>query len=192
MESPHYGVKGWLLVIYVLHVLSALLALSTALNVDVFGTDPLPWQLVALAQLALLLPFLALTPLKHPLMPVISIACAWVSVLIALIFYGANWSSIINGMEKQAHSAVIESGGTATAQREFVDAFQTGLLFGVVFVLSMKAAFAALVTWYLLVSKRVNATFRHRIPSGLALSMAQPAPGVRAGMDDFRTPGLTT
>ena len=189
MQSRYYGVKGWLLVIYVLYVLSALSTLSNALAASdamAIGLDPGLWRMIAIVQLALTLPFLIMTPMKHRLMPMVAIACLWISVAITLLLYAANWSSIMMAMEDQMRTAAGQSAG-AMSDEMFGAIGQFGIMVGIGFGM----IFAALMTWFLLASKRVNATFLHRIPNSEAMGMAEPAQA-RApmpGMDEMPPTG---
>ena len=90
---------------------------------------------VSLVTAALQIPFLILVPIKHPPMPNVDIACTWIQVAIILPFL----------MNLDASSGLPASVATTIS---------------VVIVVM-----AALWTWYLLGSKRVNVTYRNRVPS---------------------------
>ncbi len=136
----YYGVGGWLLFVYILAVLAFLSGILDLVNPDertlkLFLGSAAIAQSVSLASMVLRFPFLILVPLKHPLMPSIDITCTWISVFIMMPF-------II--------SVDVTMGAPAAV----------GIL-----IAALVLIVALLWTWYLLASKRVNLTFRHRIPA---------------------------
>ena len=136
----YYGVGGWLLSVYILAVLGFLSGILDLVNPDertlkLFLGSTAIAQVVSLASMGVRFPFLILVPLKHPLMPSIEITCTWISVFIMMPF-------II--------SIDVTMGVPAAV----------GIL-----VAALVLIVALLWTWYLLASKRVNLTFRRRIPA---------------------------
>ena len=137
VQHQYFGVWGWLIIFYIFGFLSTIS--------DVIEPDP--WILkfffgstgmvlvVSLIFMALQLPFLILVPMRHPLMPNIVITCTWVETVIVLPF-------------------VLSTDVTMDAPASL----------GTV-VSIMVVVISALWTWYLLASKRVNLTFRHRVPA---------------------------
>ena len=144
----YYGFRGWLLALYlgcsygfVVNLLGifapgflADLGLASpqaerdmaAAYGESFGLS----QTIPLMQDVLVLPFLVLAPLKHPLMPKAVIWSMWIS---AALFV-----------------ATVDTPGT-----------MDHALTMIVFIVGI----TALMTWYLLCSKRVNVTYLHRIPA---------------------------
>ncbi len=139
-QHQYYGVWGWLMAFYVLSVLGFVKGIA-----DFFLPDPealkmffdMPNMLmtVSVISLALQLPFLILVPLRHPLMVNASITCTWIHVVIMLPFT----------LSIEVTLDAPESLGVVIA---------AGIL-----------VISGLWTWYLLSSKRVNLTFRHRVPA---------------------------
>ena len=140
VRAEYYGVRGWLKFFYVLAVLgflSSLLELNEPdpRAVEMFDGSAGMTPVVSLVTAALQIPFLILVPIKHPPMPNVDIACTWIQVAIILPFL----------MNLDASSGLPASVATTIS---------------VVIVVM-----AALWTWYLLGSKRVNVTYRNRVPS---------------------------
>lgn len=139
-KHQHYGVWGWLMTFYVISVLNFLNGMA-----DFFSPDPtalkmffdMPNMLMAVSavMLALQLPFLILVPLRHPLMVNASIVSTWIHVIIMLPFT----LSIDVTLDAPESLGVVIAAGTL--------------------------AISGLWTWYLLSSKRVNVTFRLRVPA---------------------------
>ncbi len=182
MESRYYGIGGWLLVIYVLFVLGALSTLFSLVGslgqiglseADLVGTSPELGSIVYALQLALALPFLVLTPMKHPQMPVVTIICLWVSVAISIVYFAIQGSMLTAGLEQQASALYGQQGVSAPDGIDGIIgmAVVTTMMISV----GISVLFSAIVTWYLLASKRVNATFRHRIPGGFAMAAMHAA-----------------
>ena len=180
MQSRYYGFGGWLLVIYVLSVLGALLTLyemvdwlsltgaSEAELAGLSGVVPVLGGFMAAVQLALALPFLVLAPMKHPMMPMVSIACLWLSVAFMIVHFAIVGPLIAAALEQIAKELPNQPGGAVPDGINGIIGLVVGSTMAV--ALGFSVLFSALVTWYLLVSKRVNATYRHRIPGGPALA----------------------
>lgn len=134
-----YGIQGWLLAIYIIVVLAFFGGLIPQLDTAGMAAEYKEHYFSALLgnmlQMLMLLPFLILTLLKDRRMPVVSIAAIWISVLA-----GAYVSAL-----------PISEAPLALAEQYF-------------FVL-VDIVICTLFSWYLLRSRRVNVTFRHRIPS---------------------------
>ncbi len=136
----YYGVGGWLLFIYILAVLAFLSSIRDLVNPDertlkLFLGSTGIARVVSLASIGLRIPFLILVPLKHRLMPSIDITCTWISVCVMMPF-------IISVDVTMGVPAMVG-----------------------IFAAALVVVVAALWTWYLLASKRVNLTFRHKIPA---------------------------
>ena len=158
-QSRYYGIKGWLLVFYILMILGALSGLSNAFNeanAMMLGLDMGMWQMISLVQVALMLPFLVLTPMKHRLMPTVSILCLWISLCITVGLFAMNSGNI---------SGAMAAGGASTMSPEAAAAVQATVM---IVMIGLSVLFTILFTWYLLASKRVAATFRHRLPESEA------------------------
>jgi hypothetical protein len=148
MQVKYIGVRGWLLFFYILAALNFLGSLYDLIYPD-------PDQLAALGGnagmllainlffIALQLPFLALTPLWHPLMPSLTIACTWIHTvaLVALIAGLGEASVYMYAGERSPEAAAAV----------------------ITIALVVTIVISALWTWYLLCSKRVNVTFRNRV-----------------------------
>ncbi len=134
-QNPLYGFGGWLYAFYGYALVNASLPLSSLLGdgsglAMMYGPENVGMmRAVNAVSLLLLLPFLVLAPLKHPLMPVVTIACFWISLVILI---GA---MLIGNVEPRR----------------------------TLIVFLINAVTAAGYTWYLLRSKRVNVTYRHRV-----------------------------
>jgi len=144
LELDYHGVRGWLKIFYILAALSFFGSIYSLI-------DPDPSQLAAVSNnlglliainlffIAMQLPFLVLTPIWHPLMPRLTIACAWISSF-AFVMLGV----IIDDGMSVLFGSYVSSEAAATA-----------VVLGVITT--------AFWTWYLLVSKRVNATYHCRV-----------------------------
>ncbi|NNG02491.1 MAG: hypothetical protein HKM95_00115 [Inquilinus sp.] len=164
-QSRYYGVKGWLLVFYILMILSALSALSNAFNeanAMMLGMEMGTWQMISFGQVALMLPFLVLTPMKHRLMPTLAIVCMWLSVVLTVGVFAMSTADYGKNLQ-----ATMRAAGTDTLPPEFYAAMGSSMI---IFMVALPVVFTLLFTWYLLASKRVNATFRHRLPQSEASS----------------------
>lgn len=181
MQSPYYGIKGWLLVLYIILALGALSSVTNAFNADlarVSGMGETGWMLFSLIGLALSLPFLVLTPMKHRLMPVLTIIGMWVGVAITLIRDVLDWETIVAASQKVMLQQVAAA-GSQPLPTEFYMTMAAWIPIGGV---AVQIVFALLFTWYLLASKRVNATFRHRLPHGMADLPTTAAPSHGSAM----------
>ena len=169
MQSPYYGIKGWLLVIYVLSVLSMLSSVSNVISalmagqagsMGLTGVDPTIMAAMNAIHFVLALPFLILTPMKHRLMPVLTIGGIWIAAAMTLIRTVLDWETIVAASQKTMLRQVAAAGGQPLPT-EFYTAMAVWIpILGIV----MQIVFALMFTWYLLTSKRINATFRHRLP----------------------------
>ena len=132
-QHKHYGLGGWLLVLYALAVLAfvgsflGLAGISTLK--EKFGDSYIILVILSLVQAVLHLPFIILAPKKHPLMPKAAVSAYWLSVSLTAI------------------AALLTDPGHMLPQ----------LAVGVIYV--------SLFQWYMNRSKRVNVTYRHRIPA---------------------------
>jgi hypothetical protein len=145
-SNPYFGFKGWLLLFYLMTIYSLvgpeidwILGMNQAvpdtpsyqLSADMsFGGSLNAYWTHRAINTAVLLPFLILAPLKHPLTPKIGIAATWI---------GLAASFALIKMPGQMNTMII------------------GAISGVVV--------SALLTWYILASKRVNVTFLNRVPA---------------------------
>lgn len=182
-ESRHYGFDGWLVVFYVLAALSAASAAVNAIIglvlADVVQFGAWPW--LAAAKMVLWLPFLILAPIRHRLMPAATILCAWVSVVFTGLALPGLWNAMLTGMTRQMLAMVPKGTDTrdaAQALEQLSDAAQHMVEIMTWAGVGFAVVTAALFTWYLVASRRVNATYRHRLP---AEDMAPPTAGMREG-----------
>ncbi len=141
MRSPYYGLKGWLLVFYVLTALGIVPYLGLMISPPTSGSGDVGMTRVfLLIHVTLSVPFLILAPMKHPLMPKVVIICLWMS-----------FASRASPMYP---AALASASGTATY-------LSSVNLFGVIGA----GVVAVLITWYMLRSKRVNVTYLNRVPA---------------------------
>ena len=141
MRSPYYGLKGWLLVFYVLTALGIVPYLILVISPPTNGSGDVGMTRVfLLIHVALSVPFLILAPMKHPLMPKVVIICLWLS------FASYAWPMYL--------AALASASGTA----RYLSSVN---LFGVIGA----GVVAVLITWYMLRSKRVNVTYLNRVPA---------------------------
>ena len=174
-QSKYYGFGGWMIIFYILAALALIVGVVgvipqnalPGLDPDVVaivtlnafpGVDPNVVAIVTLVQCALVLPFLILTPLKHRLMPAATIVCAWLSLVITIGLYFIHWSSISAALDAEA--ARVDAGAEVAS---------IGMILTFVSVVVMVVV-TALLTWYLISSKRVNATYRHRVRADAAVA----------------------
>ncbi len=141
MRSPYYGLKGWLMVFYVLTALGIVPYLGLMISPPTSGSGDVGMTRVfLLIHVTLSVPFLILAPMKHPLMPKVVIICLWMS-----------FASRASPMYP---AALASASGTATY-------LSSVNLFGVIGA----GVVAVLITWYMLRSKRVNVTYLNRVPA---------------------------
>ena len=142
-ERKYYGLGGWLLFFYVLAVLGFVSSFMTLMAIPMMqrmhGDNYAIVAGLGIVQALLYLPFIIMTPMKHPLMPKATISALWFSVALTAIV------------------------GLLTGPM----AMMVQIVAGVVFV--------SLFQWYLNNSKRVNVTFRHRVPAEPETSGAAPS-----------------
>lgn len=174
--SPYYGFDGWLIVFYVYAVWSAVSSLAAVFAFTQFGQvaseigtfDLGGLQVLMAVRVVTLLPFLVLTPLKHRLMPIAAIVCEWINAVVAAILTPSAWTSLFEGM-LGIMTAVAERGPAGQAfppfPGEFAGMMKLFVQAGIWQAIILGIAMTALFTWYLLASKRVNATYRHRLPA---------------------------
>ena len=198
MESRYYGIGGWLLVIYVLFVLNAVLTLLSLVDsldqiglseAELVGISPELGSVVYAIKLALALPFLVLTPMKHPQMPMATIICMWASVAASIVYFAIQGSMVTAGLEQQANALYGQQGASVPDGIDGIIAMTVGTT--LMIVLGISVLFSAIVTWYLLASKRVNATFRHRIPGGLAMAAMHAAAAHAQSADGMPSTGVS-
>jgi hypothetical protein len=145
-QSPYFGFRGWLLLLYLLTLVAIIQSLvwvfspPTQGDLDVFSGNPDIRRGFDIVTVVVWAPFLILAPLKHPLTPKVWIGANWITVIISAAI--SDWSSQIN-----------------------VTIAMTAI--GIVI--------AVLLTWYVLHSKRVNVTYLHRVISGGETTKTQPA-----------------
>lgn len=137
VEHPLYGFGGWLLTLWILFLISQLINIFTILGFNdgtlrsTYGYGSVGWLKASSAVTIILgLPFLILAPMRHEMMPKITIIALWIGVFGAFIF---TWQAL------------------------------SSLGFSIT-VSMVNIITASLLTWYLIMSKRVNITYRHRIP----------------------------
>ena len=129
-QSRFYGFGGWLLTFYILLILYLLFWLPLFFLKMPASWDPVLYNTVNVTRALFWLPFLVLSPMKHPAMPAVTITMMWISL-------GMTWTLGFIG----------SSGHPIT----WIPSMFIGVLF------------AALMTWYFRSSRRVNATYRHRL-----------------------------
>ena len=138
-RNAYFGLKGWLLVFYVMSALMFLGILGELL----FPPDPVVlekahgghlWAMRSseIIFLAAIVPILVLAPRKHPLTPRVSIICIWAGMLASLLLDVAAFP--------ERHDRVV-------------------------LALAVYVVGSSLMTLYILNSKRVNVTFLNRVPA---------------------------
>lgn len=137
-QHPLYGFGGWLLAIWLFSLVGSAMYLPDIFRpvdeniAQLWGGHIMLYRISSTIGFLLSLPFLVLAPMKHPLMPRVSIVAMLISYLILMpLALMIPWA--------KAETWVIV-GATMLASAMF---------FG----------FVA----YLMISKRVNVTYRHRI-----------------------------
>lgn len=174
--SPYYGFDGWLVVFYVFAAWTAASSAAVVLAFMSFEpafppfdqTDLGSFHLLTIVRAISLLPFLILAPLKHRLMPIATIVCEWVNAVVASILTPSVWTSMFEGM-LQFMVTVAEQGSNGPefpmVTSQFGGMMEVFVQAAIWQAIVLGVAMTALFTWYLLASKRVNATYRHRLPS---------------------------
>ncbi len=79
-QAPYYGFGGWLLAFYIVLVLYLLFWMPFYFLQAPASWDPLLFNTVHATRILFWLPFLVLCPLKHPMMPAITITLMWFSL----------------------------------------------------------------------------------------------------------------
>ena len=167
--SRYYGFDGWLMVFYVYAAWTAFSATAFALSVfrvELF--DLTAMQSMMAVRAISLLPFLILTPMKHRFMPVAAIICEWVHTAISSFFTPSLWTSMFDAMKQVVEITASqrvpapELGPTMTHFDDVAEVFVQVAIWNSILI---GVAMTVLFTWYLLASKRVNATYRHRLRS---------------------------
>lgn len=148
IEVKYYGVRGWLKFFYVLAILGLLrsvfdLIYPDPIMLEVLGGSAGMMQAVTLFSIALQIPFLVLTPIAHPLMPSVTIVCTWIQTIFIL--------TLMSNLDETL----------ATASSDEVPPEIFAIMTAIAMIVSIGVA--ALWTWYLLRSKRVNVTYRSRV-----------------------------
>ena len=148
-NSPYFGLSGWLLLIYVFLVIGFVYSLNGLRFLHgIYFVSALVGNLLTLSYLVLL-------PMKHHLVPKIFIVFAWLNAIlgsITIIFQGF---PKLEGTPIEVHNMISSPG------------------FGALIV-TFIIIYTALLTLYFISSKRVNATYRLRLPIGGLESTAQP------------------
>jgi len=92
VEHPLHGFGGWLLALWILMALMQVINLLTVIGFSddalamAYGYDNVGWlKLSAAVSVLLWVPFLVLAPMKHPLMPKITIIAIWSGVALSFI-----------------------------------------------------------------------------------------------------------
>lgn len=160
-EARHhkrYGVGGFLLVLMILIILGIALNLFGLLGNTTTGTfgdttidvdlGMRPVLLIVSIVLNAIVVFFAFS--KHPKFPTIAIGALWIGVVVSLI-------SFFMPIE------VTLSGGLASLQETVTEEVNASVKQSALIGLIVAAVIAALVTWYLRVSARVNVTYLHRV-----------------------------
>ena len=98
-NNKYYGFKGWIISFYVLIAFGTLMNVVTVLFnplggllADIVGDeawfgDPV-WtaRVMGLVGIVLAIPFLLLAPMKHRLMPMVTIVCYWLAAVVGVLF----------------------------------------------------------------------------------------------------------
>ena len=172
----YYGFDGWLVVFYVYAAWTAASSAAVLLAFMFFEPAFQPFEkfdlggfhtLTAVRAISLL-PFLILAPLKHRLMPIATIASEWANTVVTSILTPSTWTSMFEGFFQFMLTAA-EQGALhpefPMAASQFGGIMEVFVQAAMWQAIVLGVAMTALFTWYLLASKRVNATYRHRLPS---------------------------
>ncbi len=153
-----YGVGGWLLVLMILIILGIALNLFSLLgsggSVEALGMQievSLGFRSVLIIigiLLNVVVVVFAFT--KNPKFPTVAMAALWAGVAVALISMFMGPSITIEGGSEELRQRMIDATNAS---------YSTGALIGFI----VAAALAALISWYLMASKRVNVTYNHRV-----------------------------
>ena len=133
-QHPLYGFGGWLATLCALSVCCLLYA--TIILSAGWGRSDGWTRLGMIAWTLIYLPFLILGPRLHPNLPAAAAVCAWINPFIVLV---------------TGFRVIISVKAPSLAFLAPMEAFVGGLIFAIVF------------QWYLVRSKRVNVTYRHRV-----------------------------
>ena len=87
---------------------------------------------------------------KNPKFPMVALAALWAGVVVALIGMFIGPSITIEGGDEQVRQMMME---------QVQASYSTGALTGFI----VAVVIAALISWYLMASKRVNVTYNHRV-----------------------------
>jgi len=160
-QHPLYGVRGWLLFFMILVVIAMAVRIYGLLvgpamdtpgdvQVEVNATFVTAFNAIAIVLYAFVL-FMAFS--YHPAFPTVAIAALWIGValdVVGMLFFPTEIT--VTGGRPEARQVLQQQiDQTATAS------LTIGLIVNVVIAL--------LLTWYFLSSKRVNVTYRHRVPA---------------------------
>jgi H+/gluconate symporter-like permease len=150
MQHPLYGVGGWLLFFMIL-VLIGIVYNIYQLTLAVDDTQVIS-TIISLV-ISLLIVLLCFS--KSRSFPTVTIVLLWINVAItvigAIIFASAAGPAI--------DALIAETGADPALRDAYVSAATSSLIVTVVIF----AVLALLMTWYLVSSKRVNVTYRHRV-----------------------------
>ena len=94
-ENKYYGFKGWVLFFYILILYSLLVSIiydiwfdpTYDIRVSGLGDSAEMIGILSVVGGVLFLPFLVLAPMKHRLMPKVTIVCSWLEVIPSLVYF---------------------------------------------------------------------------------------------------------
>lgn len=133
-KHPYYGFGGWLLVLYLLTLLSTVMLLLQAFVLPeppaaaALEGRPGAMRTIHVAYAAIWIPFLVIAPLKHPQTPRVWLGCIWGNAAVYITS-----TSLIAPISQM------------------------------LVPISVNLLISVAVTWYVLSSKRVNVTYLNRV-----------------------------
>jgi hypothetical protein len=154
MQNPLYGVGGWLLFFMILQIIGIVFNIyQLTQSVDETQT------ITAIVGLVIGLLIVLLCFSKSRSFPTVAIVLLWIGTGLAVIS-----AIVVAGAAGVVADVTLAAAGvpvTPEARELFVASMITSAIVGVV----IAGVIAGLMTWYLIASKRVNVTYRFRVPA---------------------------
>lgn len=154
MQHPLYGVGGWLLFFMILQIIGIVFNIYTMTQaIDETQT------ITSIVGLVIGLLIVLLCFSKSRSFPTVAIVLMWIATGLAVIS-----AIVIAGAAGVVADASLAAAGvpvTPESRELFVASMITSAIVAVV----VAGVIAGLMTWYLIASKRVNVTYRFRVPA---------------------------
>ena len=152
MQHPLYGVGGWLLFFMILQIIGIVFNIYQ-LTQSTDGTQ----TIITIISLVLGLLIVLLCFSKSRSFPTVTIVLLWIGTALGVIS-----AIMIAGVAGDLADVAIQQGG-GTADPAYRDAVVGSVITSAIVSVVVVAVVALLMTWYLVSSKRVNVTYRHRV-----------------------------